>query len=86
MEYIIFTLKIIGIFIYMTHGSEEAIMVLKQIMHVVKIVKVLLLPEASASYHLTNMSSFEGGKNPKRSKPKAKRRLEKEEKNKKKKK
>lgn len=29
MEYIICMLKIVGIFIYMTHGSEEAIMVLK---------------------------------------------------------
>lgn len=52
MEYIICMLKITGIFIYMAHGLEEAIMVLKQIIHVVKIVKVLLLPEASASYQL----------------------------------
>lgn len=29
MEYIICMLKIVGIFIYMTHSSEEAIMVLK---------------------------------------------------------
>lgn len=29
MEYIICMLKIVGIFIYMTQGSEEAIMVLK---------------------------------------------------------
>lgn len=58
MEYIILMLKTIGIFIYMTHGSEEAIIVLKQIIRVVKIVKVLLLPEASASYQLTNTSSL----------------------------
>lgn len=63
MEYIIFMLKITAIFIYMTHGSEEAIMVLKQIMHVVKIVKVLLLPEASASHQLTNTSSLGKKKN-----------------------
>lgn len=54
MEYIICMLKIIGIFIYMTRGSEEAIMVLKQIKHVVKIVKAFLLPEASVSYQLIN--------------------------------
>lgn len=54
MEYIICMSKIIGIFIYMTRGSEEAIMALKQIIHVVKIIKVLLLPEASLSYQLIN--------------------------------
>lgn len=62
MEYIICMLKIIGIFIYMTRGSEEAIMVLKQIKHVVKIVKALLLPEASVSYQLINTRS--SGKKP----------------------
>lgn len=49
-------------------------MVLRANYNVVKIVKVLLLPEASESYHLTNTSSL-GKKNSKGNKPEAKRRL-----------